>query len=115
MKITKDNVVSIGILGLLLILAMMGSVGELKWAENIYMVASAAMFIVALQIVFIKRPQINPSAELISVDSLHVLFCVSAGWWWLAILWIGITISIATCMIWTLPILEEQNKSEDQE
>ncbi len=115
MKITRENVTSIGILGLLLILAMMGSVGEIKWAENIYTLASVVMFIIALVIVFIKHSKIDPSAELVSVDFLHVLFCVSAGWWWLCILWIGITVSIASCMIWTLPTLEEQNKSEDQE
>lgn len=80
-----------------LIIAALGGIGDMEWAENIYTFVTV-LYLFLLIFSTLVKSELKPIKQYIALYFLHVLFNAAMGWWWLTIWWIIIIVCAAICM-----------------
>jgi len=95
--LTKQNYVGLAILWGLLALGAIGGYGHQQWSENIYTFMSTLLAVIVV-VAAIAKGKVRPLKQFMATYFIHVLFCVSLGWWWLMLWWLAICIATGFAM-----------------
>jgi len=97
MKLTKQNYVGLAMMVGILVVGIIGGYGKQQWAENIYTFLSVVLMIIFMGAALFKS-KFKPIKQFMAVYFIHVLFCVSLGWWWVMLWWILTCVSVGVSM-----------------
>ena len=111
LPLTQRNYVGLAMFWGVLLIGVLGGLVDQKWAENIYTFLSTVAMIIFVAAALIKS-KFRPVKQFIATYFIHVLFCVSMGWWWLCVWWILVTIGAGVSMSNYIDATKEATESE---
>ena len=105
MKLTKQNYIGLSMMFGILAIGVIGGYGGKEWAENIYTFLSTLLMIIFMGAALVKS-KFKPIKQFMAIYFIHVLFCVSLGWWWLMLWWLVTCVSAGVAMNYYLESLK---------
>jgi predicted membrane protein len=97
-QLTKKNYFGMGMLLGILLIGIIGAVGEYEPAENIFTFISLILMFLFIYTALVQD-KIKPIKQFIIINVFIILFCVGADWWWVSLYWMIILLAKGSCMI----------------